>query len=184
MKLGADNETLAENKVLILYLLSIIDRPINNDSLYRLVLSVQDMNYFYFQQFLLDLQDNNYIISYDKDGIDVYEITENGRNTLNLTIDMLPGIIKLKVDKTVKGEFREIQNESSIKAEFIPLSDSEFIVKCKIIENNVIIFEIQTLATSREQAIRIVRNWEENTNEIYPKVIELLNKERDEEEEV
>lgn len=55
MKLGADNETLAENKVLILYLLSIIDKPINNDSLYRLVLSIQDMNYFYFQQFLLDL---------------------------------------------------------------------------------------------------------------------------------
>ena len=55
VKLGADNETLAENKVLILYLLSIIDKPINNDSLYRLVLSIQDMNYFYFQQFLLDL---------------------------------------------------------------------------------------------------------------------------------
>lgn len=55
MKLGADNETLAENKVLILYLLSIIDKPVNNDSLYRLVLSIQDMNYFYFQQFLLDL---------------------------------------------------------------------------------------------------------------------------------
>lgn len=58
MKLGADNETLAENKVLILYLLSIIDKPVNNDSLYRLVLSIQDMNYFYFQQFLLDLRED------------------------------------------------------------------------------------------------------------------------------
>ncbi|MDE5830185.1 MAG: DUF4364 family protein, partial [Clostridia bacterium] len=44
--------------VLILYLLSIIDKPINNDSLYRLVLSIQDMNYFYFQQFLLDLTED------------------------------------------------------------------------------------------------------------------------------
>ncbi len=58
MKLGADNETLAENRVLILYLLSLLEKPINNDSLYRLVLSIQDMNYFYFQQFLLDLQEN------------------------------------------------------------------------------------------------------------------------------
>lgn len=88
----------------------------------------------------------------------------------------------MKVDTRLKGELKEIQNESAIKAEFIPLSESQFIVKCKIIENNVTIFEIQTLASSREQAIKIVRNWEENTNEIYPKVIELLNKEKEEEE--
>ncbi len=90
MKLGADNETLAENKVLILYLLSVIDKPINNDSLYRLVLSIQDMNYFYFQQFLIDLQDNQYIVCYEKDDGEVYEITKMGRSTLDLTIDMLP----------------------------------------------------------------------------------------------
>jgi len=90
VKLGADNETLAENKVLILYLLSVIDKPLNNDALYRLVLSIQDMNYFYFQQFLIDLEDNKYIMTYDKEGKEVYEITENGRNTLDLTLDMLP----------------------------------------------------------------------------------------------
>ena len=181
VKLGADNDTLAENKVLILYLLSIMEKPINNDSLYRLVLSIQEMNYFYFQQFLLDLKTDNYIIGYEKEESEVYEITENGKNTLNLTLDMLPGIIKMRVDTTVKGELREIQNESAIKAEFIPLSEDEFIVKCKIIENNITKFEIQTLATSREQAIRIVRNWEENTNEIYPKVIQMLNEEKKDE---
>lgn len=57
MKLSADNDTLAENKVLILYLLSVIEKPINNDALYRLTLSIQDINYFYFEQFLLDLEE-------------------------------------------------------------------------------------------------------------------------------
>ncbi|MCI8518588.1 MAG: DUF4364 family protein [Clostridia bacterium] len=88
----------------------------------------------------------------------------------------------MKVDTRLKGELKELQNESAIKAEFIPLSEKQFIVKCKIIENNVTIFEVQTLASSREQAVKIVKNWEENTNEIYPKVIELLNKEKEEEE--
>ena len=67
MKLEADNETLAENKVLILYLLSIIDKPINNTDLYKIVLSIQDVNYFYFQQFLLDLEENDYIMKYTKE---------------------------------------------------------------------------------------------------------------------
>lgn len=183
MKLGADNETLAENKVLILYLLSIIENPITNDALYRLVLSIQDMNYFYFQQFLIDLENNKYIINYAKEGNDLYEITETGRSTLDLTLDMLPGIIKLKVDETVKGELREIEDESSVRAEFIPLSEKEFIVKCKIIEKNVVIFEIQTLATSRDQAIQIVKNWEDDVGEIYPKVLQMLNEKREEKEE-
>lgn len=168
VKLGADNETLAENKVLILYLMSIIQKPITNDGLYRLVLSIQDMNYFYFQQFLVDLLENKYIVSFDKEGVEVYEITDNGKNTLALTLDMLPGIVKLKVDKTVKGELIEIQNESAVRAEFIPLSENQFIVKCKIIENNVKIFEIETLASSREQAIRIVKNWEQNARRNLP----------------
>ena len=176
MKLGADNETLAENKILILYLLSIIERPINNDELFRLVLSIQDMNYFYFQQFLLDLEENKYVINYKKGNDTVYEITENGKSTLDLTLDMLPGIIKVKVDETIKGELREIKNESAIRAEFIPLSETEFIVKCKIIENNVTIFEIQSFATSREQAINIVKNWEQNAKTIYPNVLQMLNK--------
>lgn len=175
MKLGADNETLAENKVLILYLLSIVDRPIKNDELYRLVLSIQDMNYFYFQQFLLDLEENKYVVNYKKENDTVYEITENGKSTLDLTLDMLPGIIKVKVDETVKGELREIKNESAVRAEFIPLSETEFIVKCKIIENNVMIFEIQAFATSREQAINIVKNWEQNAANIYPQVLQMLN---------
>lgn len=183
MKLGADNETIAENKVLILYLLSIIENPITNDALYRLVLSIQDMNYFYFQQFLIDLENNKYIVKYEKEGSQLYEITETGKSVLDLTIDMLPGIIKLKVDQTVKGELREIEDESAVRAEFIPLSEKEFIVKCKIIEKNVVVFEIQTLATSREQVTQIVKNWEENVGEIYPKVLQMLNEKREKEEE-
>ena len=148
--------------------MSIIQKPITNDGLYRLVLSIQDMNYFYFQQFLVDLLENKYIVSFDKEGVEVYEITDNGKNTLTLTLDMLPGIVKLKVDKTVKGELIEIQNESAVRAEFIPLSENQFIVKCKIIENNVKIFEIETLASSRDQAIRIVKNWEQNARRNLP----------------
>ena len=55
MKLTSDDETLAENKVLILYILNKIGKAISNDALLNLVLAVTDMNYFYFQQFLLDL---------------------------------------------------------------------------------------------------------------------------------
>ena len=75
MKLTSDNETLAENKVLILYILDKIGKSITNDNLYKLTLAIQEMNYFYFQQFLLDLLENKYIVNYEKDEESVYEIT-------------------------------------------------------------------------------------------------------------
>ena len=66
MKLTSDNETLAEGKVIILYILNKLPNPVSNESLYKLVLSINDMNYFYFQQFLLDLINNKYIEFFNK----------------------------------------------------------------------------------------------------------------------
>ena len=45
-------EGLAENKVLILYILNNVKEALTNNNLYKIVLAVVDMNYFYFQQFL------------------------------------------------------------------------------------------------------------------------------------
>ena len=154
MKLTSDNETLAENKVLILYILNRIDRPVNNDELFQLVLSIEEMNYFYFQQFLLDLLENKYIETNQEDEYSeqIYRLTSSGKETLELTKDLIPGIIKLKIDSTIKGELQEIEEEVSIISEFTPKDEGGFMVTCKIIEHNKTIFEVSTFASSREQA--------------------------------
>ena len=66
LKLASDDETLAENKVLILYVLDKAGKPLTNDVLYKIVLAAADMNYFYFQQFTLDLINVDYILSFEK----------------------------------------------------------------------------------------------------------------------
>ncbi len=176
MKLTSDSEKLAENKVLLLYILNKLDKPINSDNLLKLVLSIQDMNYFYFQQFLLDLLQDNYIIGYTKDEDIMYKITDEGKNTLSLTDDLLPGILKLKVDNALKSEVDKIQNHSHAISEFFPRSENDFIIKCKLVENNIATFEIKLSANSREQAKAIANSWEKNYTEIYPIVMELLTK--------
>lgn len=176
MKLTQDGDVLAENKVLILYILNKVKKPVTNDALLRLVLAVMDMNYFYFQQFLLDLMDKKYIVCYDKDGKNVYEITDTGKQTLELTNDIIPGIIKLKVDTSFSNKLREAAQEDSIVAEYTPLSENEYTVTCKINENNTCIFEISVFAGSREEAKRIVDNWKENAYRIYPEILNSLNK--------
>ena len=175
MKINTDNETLAENKVLILYILDQIHKPITNDNLYKLVLTAIDMNYFYFQQFLLDLIDTNFIISYNKETQVVYELTEHGKNTLDLTLDILPGIIKLKVDTNLKNILEDVEEEHSVIAEYTPKNENNYIINCKIVENNETVFEVKTYAYSREQAKDIVDNWKNNAEKIYPEILNLLH---------
>ena len=175
MSINSDNTTtLAENKVLILYILNLINGEIRQDNLFEIISSINNINYFYFKQVLTDLIDSNLVGTYTKEEEPLIRITSEGKNAYILTKAVLPGITKLKADNIFAKVFSNIEEESSVIAEFTPKSENEYIVKCKIVENNDTIFEVKTYAGSRDRAKRIVDNWKQNANNIYPKVLNLL----------
>ena len=172
----SDNTTaLAENKVLILYILNQIPDGIIEDGLFKIITTINNVNYFYFKQVLTDLLDTKLVGIFTKEEEeDVIKITSEGRNALSLTQEVMPGILKLKADNVFKKELSLINNESSVSAEFIPKNENDYTVKCKIVENNETIFEVKTFAGSRDRAKRIVDNWNENASKIYPKILDIL----------
>ncbi|MCI8383363.1 MAG: DUF4364 family protein [Clostridia bacterium] len=175
MNSNSDNTTtLAENKVLILYLLNLTKREIRQDDLFKIITATNDINYFYFKQVLTDLIDSNLVGTYTKEDESFIKITSEGKNAYMLTKDVLPGIMKLKADNIFAKEFPTIAEESSVIAEFIPKSENEYIIKCKIVENNETIFEVKTFAGSRDRAKRIVDHWRQNATAIYPQILNLL----------
>ncbi len=171
-----DKNKLAENKVLILYTLNKINSDITDDNLFKIISSVNDINYFYFGQTLSDLVETRLVDSYTKDKDTIFRITSEGKNALSLTKDLLPGIVKLKADNILKEKLLSIADESSITAEYFPRSENDYTIKCKIIENTETIFEVSTFAGSRENAKKIVDNWNKNANNIFPKILDLLLK--------
>lgn len=181
MKLTSNGETLAESKVLILYILNHIKAPITNNALYKIVLSVLEMNYFYFQQFLLDLVKSEFVISYSQEEQQLFFITEKGKRTLELTEDIIPGILKLQVDTNLKYTLDDVNEENSIVAEYTPLSENYYNVTCKIMENNECLFEVKTFAGSREQAKQIVDNWKRHAGTMYPELLQILTQDFGEE---
>ena len=174
----SDNTTaLAENKVLILYILNQIEDGIIQDGLFKIITSINDVNYFYFKQVLTDLIETKLVGIFTKDeedDDDVIKITTEGKNALTLTQDVLPGILKLKADNVFKKELSSITDETSVIAEFIPKNEHDYTIKCKIVENNETIFEVKTFAGSRERAQKIVDNWNNNASTIYPKILDIL----------
>ena len=174
MKLTSNGDTLAESKVLILYILNSVKKAISNNALYKIVLSVLDMNYFYFQQFLLDLVNSDFVLTFEKETQHMYLITDKGIRTLELTEDILPGILKLQVDTNLKYTLENVNEENSIVAEYTPINENYYNVTCKIMENNECLFEVKTFAGSREQAKQIVENWKKHAGTMYPNLLEIL----------
>lgn len=129
MKLNSDEQTLAESKILLLYILSKVNKPISHNELLELVTSIVDMNYFYFEQFLLDLLEDNYVYKYKEDNAEIYEITDDGKNAIELTIDIIPGIQKLQVDSKFK------ENMDSVKTNLQFLQKLHlFLKKCFLLD--------------------------------------------------
>ena len=175
---NSDNTTaLAENKVLILYILNQITDGIIQDGLFKIISSINDVNYFYFKQVLTDLIETKLVGIFTKDeedDDDVIKITTEGKNALTLTQDVLPGILKLKADNVFKKELSSITDETSVIAEFIPKKEYDYTIKCKIVGNKETIFEVKRFAGSRERAQKIVDNWNNNASTIYPKILDIL----------
>ena len=173
------NKSLAQDKVLILYVLSNVKTDVTESDIFKIISPVNNINYFYFKQILADLVDSKLVQTYTKDeDADekqiLYKLTFDGQNSLNLTIDVLPGLLKLKIDNVLKNELNNIISDDSIVTEYIPENENSYTVKCKIVENNKTIFEVRTFAGSNEHAKFIADNWKENASVIYPKILELI----------
>ena len=74
--------SLAQDKVLILYVLNYLKKEITESDLFKFISPVDDMNYFYFKQILSDLVDSKLIETYTKE-----EFDENNPAIYKLTIE-------------------------------------------------------------------------------------------------
>jgi predicted transcriptional regulator len=169
-------ENLAENKLIILYLMNNVNCALTNLQILRLLYDFEGFNYYYFQHLLSELIEKRYILNYPQGEEWLYEITEEGKNVLALTENMLPGIVKHKLDMITKDLLQAVQNEVSITAEYIPENENQYITKCKIAEAHKVLFELNIFCSSQEQAKKIADNWKKNANTIYPEIIKMLTK--------
>lgn len=85
-----------DSKLLVLYILDKINKPVSHKELLELVISISEMNYFDFQQSLSELLENKFILKYKQDDIEIIELTPEGKNALSLTINLLPRNTKIK----------------------------------------------------------------------------------------
>ena len=163
----------ALNKLLILYIFKHMDVPVSNSQLTQMVMEIDLLNYFVFQQFMNELIENELIDSDDfKSGY--YKINKKGVETLNYFISRIPLDIRKKIDSYIIDNKENILKETQIKSTLKKKSANEFIVELSVLENESSLIDINLNLPSNKQAQLICDNWKKNAHSLYGEIIKLL----------
>ncbi|HEX9026450.1 MAG TPA: DUF4364 family protein [Clostridium sp.] len=166
---------LAENKLLMLYVLKSIKDPISNTQLTEIILENNFMNYFTFQQYLAELEDSRFVEYHEANDKKLLALTEKGDNVLSLFKDRIsPSKIAIIVEY-IKDKIGSIKKELTIQADYtLGESDDSFIVDLKAIEDQSLLMELKLSVPTKKQATSICTKWKENPSEIYTNIINIF----------
>ncbi|MCX7884780.1 MAG: DUF4364 family protein [Caloramator sp.] len=169
-----DSAELAENKLLILYILSNINMPISNSDITHIILENNLINYFALQQYLSELIESDFILDQKEDKRHSLSITSKGKKTLDLFINRIPDKKRKIIDEYIKHHINEIKNEVESVAEYLPYLNDKFLVNLKLKEEDKLLIELKITVDSNSEANNICKKWKNNSSELYQKITNML----------
>lgn len=169
-------EDFTINKLIALYLLSEIKIPLSLSQITQIVLERGYTDYFSMQQYLNELVEAKLIIKSKENNISYFNISEKGLETLEFFSSRIPSSIRSELDQFISTNWRKLKTELDVFAEYIPSKEHEYIVHCKVIENNSILIDFKVNVASKKQAISMCTNWKENASTLYSDILNILSK--------
>lgn len=174
-----DNLDLAESKLIVLYAMHKLNMPVTNNQLTNIMIENNIMNYFYLQQYLIDLKNSNFITTSSDNNKQFYIITDEGEKILNYFINRVPLTVKEKIENLVQSNADKIKQEIEITADYIPENENEYIVECRVNENKTNLIDLKINVPNKHQAKVICDNWTNNTSIIFGEILDSLTKTRE-----
>lgn len=168
---------LFDNKIIILYILDNSKIPLTTDQIAKFCEDFEDITYFDICIYIEDLKSNGYILEENEEGNILYRITTDGFNTLKELLELIPGVNLYNLKKMINKNMVEIKTEYAIDTNIIPIKTDEYKISCYIKDGNDELVNITMYAGNKTQAKNISKNWADNAEEIYTKLLEMMTKE-------
>lgn len=165
-----------DNKLIVLYILENANMPLTITQIVKFCEDFDDITYFDICDYLDSLKSSKYIYETLNEGNMLYAPTDLGSTTLKELLELVPGVNLYNLKKLINKNAVEIKTDYSIDTTIIPLKADEYKVSCYIKDGNDEMINITMYAGTKEQAKNISQNWNENAEEIYTKLLELMTK--------
>ncbi|WP_353092561.1 DUF4364 family protein [Tissierella praeacuta] len=169
-----NTEELAQNKLLLLYIIKSSPNPFTNGEIIEFVLEKNYMNFFLVQQYLIELVDSKFVELISDDEKEVYNILEKGEVALSYFEDRISNKVKEELNK----EFNQIEKENKIKTQvltdYYEKANNQYVVNLKLIENEDTLFSLYLDVSTKKHVELICNKWKENPGFIYQNIINIL----------
>lgn len=169
-----DTLELAENKLLLLYIIDKIKIPVSNIQLTDIVLENSLLNYFTLQQYIFELTSSNFIKSMEKEGRLRIGLTEKGVKVLSMFFNRLSPSKTKVIDDYLDKHIQNIKRQLTITADYTMDDNNSFIVNLGATENDSILIDMKLSVGSNKEARKLCSKWKENCSEIYTNLIGIL----------
>jgi len=174
----AEDSKLAENKLVILYLLDKMDVALSNNDISQFAMERSIMDYINVQQALSQLTDSGYIEAFTENTTTRYTITHDGSNVLALFHNRITEWLKSAANEYILNNKQRIRSEYETSANYFPEINGEYLVKCAAcgLDGNQIM-ELDLVVPTKNQAQLICNNWKKNVNTICATIYQAIIKE-------
>ena len=164
---------LALNKLLILYIIDNFNHKLKENDLSYFVLSIELFNYFYFKQYLKELESTGLVL-FDSDK--KYYLSEDGVNTLNIFYEQIPEENIKFLDEKIEIYGHELVLKNSILAETFEEKGANY-AHLKIKDDEIDILDLKIETSDKIMAKKISANFKKNAENIYSEILKILTEE-------
>ena len=161
-------------KVLILYVASRVQYPVNCQEIYELCYQDECLSYFDVCTALPEMVASGHL---QQEG-ETYEITPKGREAGALTADSIAYTVRQRAENAVARFNRQIRRSSYVKTQVVPRDSGDYTVIMSLNDDAGNLMTMELTAPDQRQAIRLGRLFEGKAEIVYNLVMtELLDDE-------
>lgn len=165
---------LAENKLLVLYVIKSLKQPISNTQLTEIILENNFINYFTLQQYISELEYSDFVKYIEKNEKKLISITDKGEKVLSFFNDRIAPIKRDIIDNYISKTIDNIKKELTIHSDYTIEKNNSFIVNLKALEDETLLIDLKISVPTKKQATSLCNRWKENPSDIYTKIVQVL----------
>ncbi len=159
-------------KILIIYTLTQINKPIPTRFLIDMFLNTDVVDYFTLSNALTDLASTGHIAEDKSEGITV--LTRLGYEGAAELYTQLPIYVRERAVKGAVGLLAKVERESGVTTK-TSYNDNKYVTSCTLNDGEDMLIKIDLSIPTMEMAREIENKFKEKSAEIYKTVIEMLS---------
>lgn len=168
--LSNNTEEVAQNKLIILYILKNTPNFLTNNELTEFILDKGYMNYFALQQYLSELTEGVLIVLKNEK----YILLNKGVNMLELFKSKIPENVIQELTDEFKLQKQIVIKETQVIGDYYKKENDQYSVNLKLVENDETLFSLYFDVATEEQGERVSRIWKKDTQSIYKNIMDLF----------